>query len=114
MQTKNYSKSTFYFYIMFLAGIYNILWGAWVIIFPELSFSLHGMEIPKYIELWQCIGLIVAVYGIGYIAASSDPLKYWPIVLVGFLGKLLGPIGFIQALVNDTFPLSFLTSFSKS
>ncbi|MED6306587.1 MAG: alkyl hydroperoxide reductase, partial [Planctomycetota bacterium] len=57
---------------------------------------------PSYPFLWQCVGMIVGVYGIGYLAASRDPIRHWPIVLVGMLGKILGPIGFIQtALAGD-------------
>ena len=103
----SYKKATFYFYVLFLAGLYNLVWGAWVILFPKLSFTLHGMELPRYLEIWQCVGMIVGVYGIGYIAASSDPIKHWPIVLVGFLGKIFGPIGFAKALIDGVFPPTF-------
>ena len=54
------------------------------------------------------VGMIVGVYGLGYIAAASDPIKHWPIVMVGFLGKIFGPIGFVQALYNEVFPISFM------
>lgn len=100
--------NTSYFYILLLAGIYNILWGAWVVLFPKLSFTLHQMPVPTYPQIWQCVGMIVGVYGIGYIAAASDPIKHWPIVLVGFLGKVLGPIGFVYSLYQGVFPLSFM------
>jgi hypothetical protein len=95
------------FYSLFIAGIYNLAWGAWVILFPQFSFEIFGAEVPKYLELWQCVGMIVGVYGIGYIIAATDPNKHWPIVLVGFLGKVFGPIGFIQALYTGVFPLAF-------
>lgn len=107
MNKKNYTKSTFYFYTLLLAGLYNILWGTWTVLFPQHAFELLGMELPRYIELWQCVGMIVAVYGLGYISVASDPIKYWPVILVGFLGKLFGPIGFVMAFVNGTFPLGF-------
>ena len=75
--------------ILFVAGIYNIIWGTWVVLLPRQAFLLTGADLPKYLELWQCIGMIVAVYGFGYIVAASSPLKHWPITLVGLLGKLL-------------------------
>jgi len=90
-----------------LAGIYNVLWGSLVVLFPLRFFELFGMEAPNYPELWQCIGMIVGVYGVGYWIAASDPLTHFPIVLVGFLGKLFGPIGFAQALITERFPLTF-------
>lgn len=90
-----------------LAGVYNVLWGALVVLFPLPFFELFGMEAPNYPELWQCIGMIVGVYGVGYWIAASDPVKHFPIVLVGFLGKIFGPIGFAQALITGRFPLAF-------
>lgn len=90
-----------------LAAVYNILWGAVVILFPHLFFDLAGMERTNYPEIWQCVGMIVGVYGVGYWLAAQDPVKHYPIVLVGFLGKILGPIGFAQALITGRFPLAF-------
>jgi hypothetical protein len=93
--------------ILKLAAVYNILWGALVIFFPFLMFDLTGMERPNYPELWQCVGMIVGVYGVGYWIAASDPIRHFPIVLVGLLGKVLGPIGFAQALYTGKFTLGF-------
>jgi len=87
-----------------LAGIYNILFGLWVIGWPGAWFRLSGMEPPKYLFLWQCIGMIVGVYGVGYLIAASAPLRHWPIVLVGFLGKVFGPIGFVWAASQGDLP----------
>jgi len=89
------------------AAIYNVIWGAWVVSWPGHYFELVGMDAPRYPELWQCVGMIVGVYGLGYWAASRDPLRHWPIVLVGLLGKILGPIGFLQAIVKGSLPVSF-------
>jgi hypothetical protein len=88
------------------AGIYNILFGIWVIGWPSAWFELSGMEVPRYPFLWQCIGMIVGVYGVGYLAAASAPLRHWPIVLVGFLGKVFGPIGFVWAASQGELPLA--------
>jgi hypothetical protein len=90
-----------------LAAIYNILWGTLVILFPNEFFDLFNMARPNYPEIWQCVGMIVGVYGVGYWLAASDPIKHYPIVLVGFLGKIFGPIGFLQALINQRFPIEF-------
>jgi len=90
-----------------LAGLYNLLFGAWVVIWPSSIFSWLGMEQPTYLFLWQCIGMIVGVYGIGYLVAAGDPLRHWPIVLVGFLGKIFGPIGFLQTAMMGDIPWSF-------
>ena len=84
-------------WVLRAAGIYNVLWGAWVVIWPAQFWSLVDMPQPNYPFLWQCIGMIVGVYGVGYWCAGAAPLRHWPVVLVGFLGKVFGPIGFLDA-----------------
>ena len=81
---------------LFAAGIYNLLWGAAVVLAPDAPLRLFGVEplAGTGRAIWQCLGMVIGVYGIGYLAASIDPLRHWPIVLVGFLGKIFGPIGF--------------------
>ncbi|TWT95488.1 SelL-related redox protein [Neorhodopirellula pilleata] len=78
------------------AAAYNLIWGTWVILRPGDLFGWTGMEPPLYPGIWQCVGMIVGVYGIGYGIAATDPTRHWPIVLVGFLGKVLGPIGMVH------------------
>ena len=93
---------------LLLAGIYNLLWGASVVLFPLFIFRATGLDAPNYPQIWQCVGMIVGVYGIGYLIASTDPARHWPIVLVGLLGKILGPIGFASAALSGALPWNWL------
>ena len=87
------------------AAVYNLIWGLWAIVAPLSFFRLVGVDpLPAYPELWQCIGMIVGVYGVGYWIAATNPYRHWPIVLVGLLGKVFGPIGFVQAVLAERFP----------
>lgn len=95
------------FYWLAAAATYNILWGAWVVLFPRHVFDLTGMEQPLYPMIWQSVGMIVGVYGLGYGIAALAPDRHWPIVLVGFLGKVFGPIGFVYHYWLGNFPASF-------
>ena len=94
-------------WMLIAAGIYNLAFGVFTIVFPDVLFQWIGMQLPRYPELWQCIGMIVGVYGVGYIIAAFDPARYWPIVLVGFLGKLFGPIGMVWSIWRETLPFHF-------
>lgn len=89
------------------AGIYNLIWGASVVLFPSAQFEYFNMPQPLYPGIWQCVGMIVGVYGLGYWWASRDPFTHWPIIAVGLLGKVLGPIGFIESVVSGKLPLIF-------
>ena len=62
------------------------------------------MQPPRYPQIWQCVGMIVGVYGVGYLIASNAPYRHWPIVLVGLLGKILGPLGFLHAALQGELP----------
>ncbi len=90
-----------------LAAIYNLLWGIWVILFPTQFFEWVGMEVPNQLMIWQGMGMVIGVYGLGYWWASYDPVRHWPIVAVGFLGKIFGPIGFLFNYLQDIVPIEF-------
>jgi peroxiredoxin len=89
------------------AGTYNVLYGAFVVLFPNAVFHWAGMTPPNYPWLWQCVGMIVGVYGVGYAIAASNPYRHWPIVLVGMMGKVFGPIGFAGNLLAGSLPIAF-------
>ena len=84
------------------AAVYNLAWGTWIILRPNDLFLITGIEPPLYPGIWQCVGMIVGVYGIGYGIAARDPIRHWPITLVGFLGKIFGPIGFVFNLLTTS------------
>ena len=94
-------------YVLWAAAVYNILWGAFVIFFPLTIFQWLGLPVPNYPMIWQCVGMIVGVYGVGYACAATAPCRHWPIVLVGLLGKVLGPIGFLFAALHGELPWRF-------
>jgi small multidrug resistance pump len=93
--------------VLRLAAIYNLLWGAWVGLFPQQFFALAGMEPINHPMVWQGMGMVIGVYGLGYWWASYDPMRHWPIVAVGFLGKILGPLGFLFHYFQGNAPLGF-------
>lgn len=96
-------------YWLVAAGIYNLVWGAAMVLAPVGTLEALGVS-PASTELWPqlwgCIGMIVGVYGVGYLIAAGDPERHWPIVLVGLLGKILGPIGFVDAAMRGQLPWS--------
>jgi len=91
-----------------LAAIYNLIWGAWVVLFPNHFFNLVGMEPLNHPMVWQGMGMVIGVYGLGYWWASYDPMRHWPIVAVGALGKVFGPIGFIFNYLQGIVPFEFI------
>lgn len=91
----------------YAAAIYNAIWGAVTIVFPELFFDLTGMRIPTYPALWQVVGMLVMVFALGYWWAGRHPARHRHFILIGFVGKLLGPLGFVYSVSNSQLPLAF-------
>ena len=93
--------------VLVAAGVYNLVWGAIAIVAPASMLGMLGLSVESHVpQLWQCIGMIVGVYGVGYLLAARDPFRHWVITLVGLLGKLLGPIGFAAAVQDQSLPAS--------
>ncbi len=99
---------------MLAAAVYNLLWGCWIIFAPLTPFRWLEIPPPTYPSILQCLGMVVGVYGIGYAIAAYDPVRHWPIVLVGLLGKFFGPLGFVWVASQGELPweagLSILTN----
>jgi peroxiredoxin len=89
------------------AGIYNLAWGLLAVAMPRTVLNWLGVATTDIsAHLWQCIGMIVGVYGIGYLIAARDPYRHWPMTLVGLLGKIFGPVGFAVGVAGGSLPAS--------
>lgn len=93
--------------VLLAAAVYNLVWGLWVIFWPKALFQWLDLEVPNYLPIWQAVGMIVGVYGIGYAIAATNPYRYWPLVFVGLLGKILGPVGLVVSLINGSLSPAF-------
>jgi len=88
------------------AGIYNLLFGILSSVNPQWLFQYSGMELPKYPEIFACLGMVVGLYGILYLNVARIPEQGWLVAAVGLLGKILGPIGWTVLFLRDQWPLS--------
>jgi hypothetical protein len=84
-----------------LAGCYNLSFGIWAGFWPLSFFDLFDLAAPRYPGIWACLGMVVGVYGLLYLHAAWRLETAWPIIAVGFLGKVLGPIGMIMSFDDD-------------
>lgn len=94
-------------FVLWAAAAYHVIWGLWVVGAPESSLARSGypMQIP-YPQIWQCLGLMTGIMGVGYAIAATAPAKHWGIVLIGLLGKFLVPLGFAWNYLTGELPLS--------
>lgn len=87
-----------------MAGVYNMVWGVSLALVPRWSFDAFNLPVPNYTVLWQGLGTLIAVHGLGYVIAARNPVRHWPIIFIGLLGKVLAPLGFVWGAVNGELP----------
>jgi len=84
-----------------LAGGYNLAFGLWAAAWPSDFFRQFDIEPPRYPAIWACLGMVVGVYGLLYWHAAWKLESAWPIIAVGLVGKVLGPIGMAMSFGDD-------------
>lgn len=91
----------------YAAALYNFLWGTVMVLFPFLFFDLVGMARPQPVALWQVVGMFVLVYAPAYGWAARFPYRHRHLIVIGLLGKILGPVGFVGSVAIGSLPLAF-------
>jgi peroxiredoxin len=81
--------------ILVMAGIFNIGWGVITIFFQPFYFNLIEMKGNHLTSIWISSGIMAMVMGIGYLIASTNAFRYWPIVLMGMLIKIFMPVSIL-------------------
>lgn len=88
-----------------LAGMYNILWGLYAAWDPQYLFRIAGMPLQVHPQIFACLGMVVGLYGILYFEVARVPERGWLLAAVGFVGKVLGPIGLAGLIVSGAWPI---------
>jgi len=91
--------------VLLLATLYNLAFGAWAGFWPQSFFTLFGLAPPLYPAIWRCLGMVVGLYGLAYGYAALRLDRAAPLVALGLLGKMLGPLGWLVTVASDEWPL---------
>src|SRR6266540_1901355 len=104
---QNRERGRLYRALLGLASGYNLVFGLWAGLFPGAFFDLFELEPPRYSAIWQCLGMVVGLYGLSYAYAAlrlelGEPAR--AIVAIGLLAKVLGPAGWAFAVRSGELP----------
>jgi hypothetical protein len=91
--------------VLLAAALYNLAFAAWTGLAPLSFFAWVGIDPPRYPAIWSCLGMVVGLYGLLYAYAALRPGAAMPVVAVGLLGKVLGPIGWVVAVRSGEWPV---------
>jgi hypothetical protein len=86
------------------AAVYNVFWGVAVTLFPNLFFDIFGLPPINYPFVMSGLGMCIGLYGYGYWVVAQDLGRYPQLVIIGFLGKALGPIGWLSTVITTGLP----------
>ena len=92
-------------FVFRLAAAYNIGWGIATVFFPNLFFDIFRLPPSNYPFVMSGLGMCIGLYGYGYWVVARDLRRYPQLVIIGFLGKALGPIGWGWTVATTGLPL---------
>jgi hypothetical protein len=94
--------------VFIAAGLYNLGWGLFTALDPQWLFRFAGMEPINYPEVFACLGMVIGLYGVLYLEVARVSERGWLLAAIGMVGKVLGPIGWLNLVMQDKWPASTL------
>jgi hypothetical protein len=99
-----------YYRIVFaLAASWNLAFGLWTGLAPYAFFEVFHLRPPVYPAIWSCLGMVVGTYGLGYAYAALRLDRAAPFIVIGLVGKVLGPVGWLLTVRSGEWPLRTFT-----
>lgn len=95
-------------FVLRLAGTYNVLAGLSMICFYHEGYRLLGVPKPDLVLPIQGMGVLVALFGVGYHLVASDPLENRSVLVLGFWSKLLAPGLALRFVLDGSLPWWFV------
>lgn len=90
------------------AGGYNIIAGLSMIAFYHEGFKFLGLPKPDFNMPIQLVGVLVAIFGVGYLIVERNPVENRNVLLLGLMSKFFGPLLAFFYVANGVLPLVML------
>lgn len=90
------------------AGVYNIVAGLSMMVLYHEGFKALGLPKPEFNMPIQLVGVLVAIFGVGYLMVDRKPVENRNVLLLGLLSKFLGPMLAFYYVASGELPLVML------
>lgn len=94
--------------VLRFVAVYNVLAGFSMLVFYHESYKLMGVPKPALVMPLQLVGILVALFGVGYWLVASNPVENRNLLLLGFWSKALGSLLGIYYVAQGGLPPVFL------
>jgi small multidrug resistance pump len=96
------------FYLLGFAGCYNLLAGLCLVVFYHEVFKALELPKPELLLFVQLSGVLIGLFGVGYLLVARNPVDNRSVLLLGFLSKALGSVLGIRFFLIGKVPWTFL------
>ena len=79
-------------YLLRFAGVFNLLAGLGMICLYHEGFKMLGVEKPALVLPVQIMGILVGLFGVGYLLVAANPVENRNILMLGFWSKAISSV----------------------
>lgn len=95
-------------YLLRFAGCFNLLAGLAMICLYHEGYKLLGIPKPALVLPVQVMGILVGLFGVGYLLVASSPVENRNLLLLGFWSKALSSLAVMHYVLKGQLPWSFV------
>ena len=95
-------------FLLIFAGYFNLMAGTCMFTFYHEGYRLLDIPKPELVLPVQVMGILVAMFGAGYLLVAQNPLENRHILLLGFWSKALSSALALSYVAGGELPLGFL------
>lgn len=90
------------------AGTFNLLAGLCMMVFYHEGYRMLGVPKPALVLPVQVMGILVALFGVGYHLVASNPVENRNLLMLGFWSKALSSIAALAYVMSGKLPMAFV------
>ncbi len=94
--------------VLKFAGYYNLMAGLSMMILYHEGYKILGVPKPEFVLPIQLVGLLVAIFGVGYLMVDRQPSLNRNVLRLGLASKVLGPMFALPWIFDGTLPVAML------
>jgi hypothetical protein len=94
-------------FLLRFAGTYNLLVALTLVVLYHETLKTLDLPKPELMLFVQLDGILVGLFGVGYLMVAANPIENRNLLLIGFLSKLLGTMLGLGYVFLGKVPLTF-------
>ncbi|HBO44094.1 MAG TPA: hypothetical protein DD670_09215 [Planctomycetaceae bacterium] len=94
-------------FVLRFAGMFNLLAGGCMILFYHEGYEMVGVPKPELVLPVQIMGILVALFGVGYHWVASRPVQNRDLLMLGLLSKAISAVAALLYIAAGRLPAHF-------